>query len=91
MEQTIKDDATATEVLLRTKSSQSNVSHYLKHARESIKAAGKVLSQLIIEVYGLDIPEGVYEIKVDEGCVELTKNEEDRRCLWPSCSSPPRT
>lgn len=81
VEQTIKDDATATEVLLRTKSNQSNVSHYLKHARESIKAAGNVLSQLIITVYGLDIPEGVYEIKVDEGCVELTKNEEDRRCL----------
>lgn len=81
VDQTIQDEATATEVLLRTKSSQSNVSHYLEHTKESIKAAGKVLAELCISVYGIDLPEGSYEIKVDGGCVDLTKMEEDRRNL----------
>lgn len=81
VDQTIQDEATATEVLLRTKSSQSNVSHYLEHTKESVKAAGKVLAELCISVYGIDLPEGAYEIKVDGGCVDLTKMEEDRRNL----------
>ena len=81
VDQTINDDATALEVLFRTKSSQSNVSHYLKHAKESVKASGKVLAELINSVYGLGIPSGAYEIKVDGGCVELTEMEEERRVL----------
>lgn len=81
VDQTIQDEATATEVLLRTKSSQSNVSHYLEHTKESILASGKVLAELCISVYNIDLPEGAYEIKVDGGCVDLTKMEEDRRNL----------
>lgn len=81
VDQTIRDQATATEFMLRTESSQSNVSHYLNHTKESIKASGKLLAQMIILVYGLDIPEGAYEIKVDGGCVELTQMERERRFL----------
>jgi len=81
VDQTINDQATATEVLLRTKSSQSNVSHYLEHTRESIKAAGEVLAELCIYVYGINLPLGSYDIKVDDGCVELTRMEDDRRSL----------
>ena len=81
VDQTIRDQATATEFMLRTESSQSNVSHYLNHTKESIKASGKLLAQMIILVYGLDIPEGAYEIKVDGGCVELTQMERERKFL----------
>lgn len=81
VDQTIRDQVTATEFMMRTESNQSNVSHYLKHTKESVKAAGKVLAQMIIMVYGLDIPEGAYEIKVDGGCVELTKMEQERKFL----------
>ena len=41
VDQTIHDQVTATEFMIRTESSQSNVSHYLKHTRESVKASGK--------------------------------------------------
>ena len=81
VDQTIHDQVTATEFMIRTESSQSNVSHYLKHTRESVKASGKVLAQMIILVYGLDIPEGAYEIKVDGGCIELTEMERERKFL----------
>lgn len=81
VDQTIRDQVTATEFMMRTESNQSNVSHYLKHTKESVKAAGKVLAQMIILVYGLDIPEGAYEIKVDGGCVELTQMEQERKFL----------
>ena len=81
VDQTITDQKTAFEVFMRTESSQSNVSHYQEHTKESIKAAGKVLAQMIILVYGLNIPEGAYEIKVDGGCVELTKMEQERRFI----------
>ena len=81
VDQTIHDQVTATEFMIRTESSQSNVSHYLKHTRESVKASGKVLAQMIIMVYGLDIPEGAYEIKVDGGCIELTEMERERKFL----------
>lgn len=81
VDQTIHDQVTATEFMIRTESSQSNVSHYLKHTRESVKASGKVLAQMIILVHGLDIPEGAYEIKVDGGCIELTEMERERKFL----------
>lgn len=81
VDQTIRDQVTATEFMMRTESNQSNVSHYLMHTRESVKAAGKVLAQMIIMTYDLDIPEGCYEIKVDGGCVELTKMEQERKFL----------
>lgn len=81
VDQTIRDQATATEFMMRTESNQSNVSHYLKHTKESVKAAGKVLAQMIILVYDLDIPDGAYEIKVDGGCVELTQMEQERKFL----------
>lgn len=81
VDQTIHDQVTATEFMIRTESSQSNVSHYLKHTRESVKASGKVLAQMIILVYGLEIPEGAYEIKVDGGCIELTEMERERKFL----------
>ena len=81
VDQTIDDQATATEVLMRTKSSQSNVSHYLEHTKESIKASVKVLAEMCIAVYGIDVPPGSYDIKLEGGCVELTQMEEDRRSL----------
>lgn len=81
VDQTIDDQATATEVLMRTKSSQSNVSHYLEHTKESIKASCKVLAEMCIAVYGIDVPPGSYDIKLEGGCVELTQMEEDRRSL----------
>lgn len=81
VDQTIRDQVTATEFMMRTESNQSNVSHYLKHTKESVKAAGKVMAQMSILVYGLDIPEGAYEIKVDGGCVELTQMEQERKFL----------
>ncbi|MCQ2096783.1 MAG: hypothetical protein MJY87_02430 [Fibrobacter sp.] len=81
VDQAIQDDATATEVLMRTKSSQSNVSHYLEHTKESIKASGKVLAEMCIAVYEINVPPGSYDIKLEGGCVELTQMEEDRRSL----------
>lgn len=81
VEQNITDQKTATEVLLRTKSSQSNVSHYVNHAKETIRIAGNVLAHLCIMLYGIDLPKGSYDIVVEEGCVSLTKMEEDREKL----------
>lgn len=81
VDQTITDQKTAYEFMLRTESSQSNVSHYLNHTKESVKAAGKVLAEMIIMVDGLAIPRDAYEIKVDGGCVELTKMEQERRFI----------
>lgn len=81
VEQNITDQKTATEVLLRTKSSQSNVSHYINHAKETIRVAGSVLAHMCIMLYGIDLPKGSYDIVVEEGCVSLTKMEEDREKL----------
>lgn len=81
VEQNLTDQKTATEVLLRTKSSQSNVSHYVNHAKETIRIAGNVLAHLCIMLYGIDLPKGSYDIVVEEGCVSLTKMEEDREKL----------
>lgn len=81
VDQTITDQKTAYEFMLRTESSQSNVSHYLNHTKESVKAAGAVLAEMIIMVDGLDLPRDAYEIKVDGGCVELTKMEQERRFI----------
>lgn len=81
VEQNLTDQKTATEVLLRTKSSQSNVSNYISHAKESIRIAGQVLAHLCIMMYGIDLPKGSYDIVVEEGCVSLTKMEEDREKL----------
>lgn len=81
VEQNLTDQKTATEVLLRTKSSQSNVSNYVSHAKETIRIAGQVLAHLCIQLYGIDLPKGSYDIVVEEGCVSLTKMEEDREKL----------
>lgn len=81
VEQNLTDQKTATEVLLRTKSSQSNVSNYISHAKETIRIAGNVIAHLCIMLYGLDLPKGSYDIVVEEGCVSLTKMEEDREKL----------
>lgn len=81
VEQNLTDQKTATEVLLRTKSSQSNVSNYISHAKETIRIAGSVLAHLCILLYGIDLPKGSYDIVVEEGCVSLTKMEEDREKL----------
>lgn len=81
VEQNLTDQKTATEVLLRTKSSQSNVSNYISHAKETIRVAGNVLAHLCIQLYGIDLPKGSYDIVVEEGCVSLTKMEEDREKL----------
>lgn len=81
VEQNLTDQKTATEVLLRTKSSESNVSNYINHAKMSIKVAGKVLAHLCVVLYGIDLPKGSYDIVVEEGCVSLTKMESDREKL----------
>lgn len=81
VEQNLTDQKTATEVLLRTKSSQSNVSNYINHAKETIRIAGTVLARLCTVLYGIDLPKGSYDIVVEEGCVSLTKMEEDREKL----------
>ena len=81
VEQNITDQKTATEVLLRTKSSQSNVSHYINHAKETIRISGAVIAHLCIQLYGIELPKGSYDIVVEEGCVSLTKMEEDREKL----------
>lgn len=81
VEQNLTDQKTATEVLLRTKSSQSNVSNYVSHAKETIRIAGGVLAHLCIMLYGIELPKGSYDIVVEEGCVSLTKMEEDREKL----------
>ena len=81
VEQNITDQKTATEVLLRTKSSQSNVSHYIDHAKETVRVSGTVLAHLCIMLYGIELPKGSYDIVVEEGCVSLTKMEEDREKL----------
>ena len=81
VEQNLTDQKTATEVLLRTKSSQSNVSNYLDHAKETIRIAGYTLAQLCIAMYGINLPKGSFDIVVEEGCVSLTKMEEDREKL----------
>lgn len=80
-EQNLTDQKTATEVLLRTKTSQSNISNYINHAKETIRIAGNVIAHLAIELYGLELPKGSYDIVVEEGCVSLTKMEEDREKL----------
>lgn len=66
---------------MRTKSSQSNVSNYVNRAKESIRIAGNVLAHLCIMLYGIELPKGSYDIVVEEGCVSLTKMEEDREKL----------
>lgn len=81
VEQNLTDQKTATEVLLRTKSSQSNVSNYIAHAKESIRIAGNVIAHICVMLYGLELPKGSYDIVVEEGCVSLTKMEEDREKL----------
>lgn len=81
VEQNLTDQKTATEVLLRTKSSQSNISNYISHAKETIRIAGNVIAHLCVMMYGLDLPKGSYDIVVEEGCVSLTKMEEDREKL----------
>lgn len=81
VEQNLTDQKTATEVLLRTKTSQSNVSNYIDHAKETIRISGTVLAHLCIMLYGIDLPKGSYDIVVEEGCVSLTKMEEDREKL----------
>lgn len=81
VEQNLTDQKTATEVLLRTKTSQSNVSNYIDHAKETIRISGEVLAHLCILLYGIDLPKGSYDIIVEEGCVSLTKMEEDREKL----------
>ena len=81
VEQNLTDQKTATEVLLRTKSSQSNVSNYVNRAKESIRIAGNVIAHLAIMLYGIELPKGSYDIVVEEGCVSLTKMEEDREKL----------
>lgn len=81
VEQNLTDQKTATEVLLRTKSSQSNISNYISHAKESIRIAGNVIAHLCVMLYGLELPKGSYDIVVEEGCVSLTKMEEDREKL----------
>lgn len=81
VEQNLTDQKTATEVLLRTKSSQSNVSNYISHAKETIRIAGNVIAHLCILLYGIELPKGSYDIVVEEGCVSLTKMEEDREKL----------
>lgn len=78
VEQNLTDQKTATEVLLRTKSSQSNVSNYISHAKETIRIAGNVLAHLLVTLYGIELPKGSYDIVIEEGCVSLTKMEEDR-------------
>lgn len=79
--QDLREQSTATEVLLRTRSNQSNVSNYINHARESIRIAGEALAHLTIMAEGIDLPKGSYDIVVEEGCVSLTKMEEDREKL----------
>lgn len=81
VEQNLTDQKTATEVLLRTKTSQSNVSNYIDHAKETIRISGGVLAHLFIMLYGIELPKGSYDIVVEEGCVSLTKMEEDREKL----------
>lgn len=81
VEQNLTDQKTATEVILRTKSSQSNVSNYIAHAKETIRIAGNVLAHLCIILYGIELPKESYDIVVEEGCVSLTKMEEDREKL----------
>lgn len=81
VEQNLTDQKTATEVLLRTKSSQSNISNYISHAKETIRIAGNVIAHLCVMLYGLELPKGSYDIVVEEGCVSLTKLEEDREKL----------
>lgn len=79
--QDLKDQSTATEVLLRTRSNQSNVSNYINHAKESIRIAGNVVAHLVCMAKGILLPKGSYDIVVEEGCVSLTKMEEDREKL----------
>lgn len=81
VDQNLTDQKTATEVLLRTKSSQSNVSNYISHAKETIRIAGNVIAHLAVTLYGIGLPKGSYDIIVEEGCVSLTKMEEDREKL----------
>lgn len=81
VEQNLTDQKTATEVLLRTKSSQSNVSQYINHAKETVRVSGAVMAHLAIMLYGIELPKGSYDIVVEEGCVSLTKMEEDREKL----------
>ena len=81
VEQNLTDQKTATEVLLRTKTSQSNVSNYIDHAKETIRIAGSVLAHICVMLYGIELPKGSYDIVVEEGCVSLTKMEEDREKL----------
>ncbi len=81
VEQNLTDRKTATEVLLRTKSSQSNVSNYISHAKETVRISGAVIAHMAVTLYGIDLPKGAYDIVVEEGCVSLTKMEEDREKL----------
>ena len=53
----------------------------MTHPRINIRIVGNVLAHICILLYGIDLPKGSYDIVVEEGCVSLTKMEEDREKL----------
>jgi hypothetical protein len=76
------DKETATSVLLRSKSTVNNISHYLSHAKQSMKFLGT----LLMEFYKVLLPDTVIDtsliaVTVNEGPEALFNSEEAKTKL----------
>jgi len=87
-----KEQETATSILLRTKSTANNISHYLSHAKQSIKFLGN----LLIEFYkllatGQMIDTSLVAVTVTEGPEALFNSEEAKAKLIAIANFLPET
>lgn len=72
-------EETAESILLRTKSTESNVSHYIEHAKQSMKQLGEIL----LEFYAMYSDEPIVGVRpvIGSGPETITSKMEARRQL----------
>ena len=72
-------EETAESILLRTKSTESNVSHYIEHAKQSMKQLGEIL----LEFYAMYSEEPIVGVRpvIGSGPETITSKMEARRQL----------
>lgn len=72
-------EETAESILLRAKSSESNISHFAEHCKESVKQMGVVLREFYQMLSGE--PQVGVRVEVDQGPETITSKAEARRQL----------
>jgi hypothetical protein len=80
----IGENETAESVLMRSKSSESNQSHYYENAKASIKQVGRIISYFIAQTYKdefIDFKPQDFEVKISEGPELITTKIEQRKDL----------